>query len=136
MNNISKADTPPKIRSFYDLNSWQEAKNLSLMVYRATGKFPKSEQFGLINQMRRASVSVPSNIAEGFPRSTKKDKQHFLVISKGSIAELQCQVIISKKLGFMDDKASRDIFLQCQKVDKLIGRMVKSLNQGNGIKKE
>ena len=84
--------------SFKDLVVWQRAIQLSIEIYHLTSSFPKSEQFGLTNQMRRASVSVASNIAEGNGRSTKGEYRQFLGIAKGSICELQTQLVISKAL--------------------------------------
>ena len=79
---------------------WQRAVELSKETYRLTGLFPKSEQFGLVNQMRRSSVSIASNIAEGYGRSTKGEYRQFLGHARGSKCELQTQLVIAKELGF------------------------------------
>jgi len=80
------------IRSYRDLIIWQEAKNLTIVIYKITDKFPRSELYGLTSQIRRAAVSIPSNIAEGFGRKSKKEKIKFLHISFGSGAELETQL--------------------------------------------
>jgi four helix bundle protein len=90
--------------SFKDLVVWQHAIELSTAVYRLTSTFPAPEQFGLINQMRRASVSIPSNIAEGYARSTKGEYLQFLGHARGSNAELQTQLIISQLLELGEKK--------------------------------
>ena len=86
--------------SFKDLIVWQRAVQLSMAVYKLTSSFPDSERFGLTNQLRRATVSVASNIAEGYGRSTKGEYLLFLGHARGSNCELQTQLIISKGLGF------------------------------------
>ena len=83
-----------------DLVVWQRAVQLSTEIYGLTASYPKSEQFGLINQMRRASVSIASNIAEGYGRSTRGEYLQFLGHARGSKCELQTQLVIAKKLGF------------------------------------
>ena len=91
--------------SFKELVVWQRAIQLSMEIYRLTATFPSSEQFGLISQMRRASVSIASNIAEGYGRSTKGEYLQFLGHARGSTCELQTQLIISSGLGFGKMKA-------------------------------
>lgn len=86
------------ITSYKDLIVWQKAIQLVYCVYSITGNFPQAEIYGLTSQMRRSAVSIPSNIAEGRQRSTKKDFAQFLRIAQGSVAELETQLIISKKL--------------------------------------
>ena len=90
-----------KIKDFTDLDAWQEAHKLVLSIYKITNSFPEDEKYGLISQMKRSAVSVTSNIAEGFGRSTKKDKIRFYTIAIGSLYELRNQLITSKDLGFL-----------------------------------
>jgi len=89
--------------SFMDLVVWQGAVELSTEIYRLTATYPKSEQFGLVNQMRRASVSIASNIAEGYGRSFRGEYLQFLGYARGSKCELQTQIVIAKSLGFNAD---------------------------------
>ena len=91
-----------KIRTFKDLKVWQKGIALVGEVYRTTMKYPKDEQYGLSSQMRRASVSIPSNIAEGFRRRSSKEHKQFLNIALGSTAELETQIIISRMLNYID----------------------------------
>jgi four helix bundle protein len=87
-------------RSYSDLIVWQKAVLLTLEAYRITKQFPREERFALVDQMRRAAVSIPSNIAEGRSRGTAKDFSHFLRTALGSAAELETQLIISHKLTY------------------------------------
>ncbi len=102
-----------KIRSFVDLNAWKEGHQLVLLVYRLTIKFPKEEQFGLTSQLRRAVVSITSNIAEGFSRNSYKEKLQFYSMALGSLTEVQNQLLIAKDIGYLDqvdfEKASEQI---------------------------
>jgi|SRR3989344_3819787 len=114
-----------KIRSFTDLNAWKEGHNLVLMVYTITKAFPKEEIFGLTNQMRRAAVSITSNIAEGFSRPSYKDKAHFYSISLGSTTELQDQLLIAKDAGFLSEKNFSVAEAQSVSVHKLLNGLIK-----------
>ena len=87
-------------KSFRDLVVWQRSMELTYSVYAATADFPKSEMFALTQQMRRAAVSIPSNIAEGHARRTQRQFRHFLKIASGSLAELQTQLILARGLGY------------------------------------
>jgi len=91
------------IHSYKDLIVWQKAMDLVVAVYVLTDLFPKNELYGLISQIRRCSVSIPSNIAEGRRRGSKKDYQHFLIIAYGSGAELETQIEIAKDLRFIKE---------------------------------
>ena len=91
--------------SFKDLIAWQKAVNLTEEIYRLTASFPSHEQFGLTHQLRRASVSIASNIAEGYGRSTKGEYLQFLGHARGSNCELQTQLVIAERIGFGSRKA-------------------------------
>lgn len=97
-----KGNLNGKIKSFHDLIVWQKGIELVQKIYEAAKKFPQEEQYALSLQMRRASVSVPSNIAEGFRRKHNKEYKQFLNIALGSCAEVETQVIIAAKLGYID----------------------------------
>jgi four helix bundle protein len=115
-----------KVKSFTDLYAWQEGHKLVLMVYEITQKFPKEELFSLTNQMRKAAVSVTSNIAEGFSRNTLKDKRQFYVTALGSLTELQNQLIVAKDIGYLNKEKFDEIFKQTITVHKLITGLKKS----------
>ena len=92
-------ETSGKINSYRDLLVWQKGMTLAKMVYKLTARFPDSEKFGLVNQMRRAVVSVPSNIAEGQARQGKREFIQFLSHAEGSLAELDTQLLLAVELG-------------------------------------
>lgn len=92
------------IHSHKDLVVWQKSMDLVVLVYRFTDQFPKSEIYGLVSQMRRSAVSIPSNIAEGRKRGTRKDFRQFLLIAYGSGGELETQMEIAKRLSFGEEK--------------------------------
>ncbi|MFW5628459.1 MAG: four helix bundle protein [Candidatus Cloacimonadaceae bacterium] len=98
-----------KIRTHKDLLIWQRSIALVTRIYRITDAFPSSEKFGLTNQMRRAAVSIPSNIAEGSGRRHPKELIQFLYIAIGSCSELETQTIIAKNLGFIDEEICSEI---------------------------
>lgn len=108
-----------KITTFEDMAVWQCARELGLMIYKITQKFPKEESFGLTSQLRRAVISISSNIAEGFSRNTVADRVHFYTMAKGSLTEIQSQMIISADLGYAD-KSVYDEFkhkaMTCHKI--------------------
>lgn len=112
------------MKDFKELDVWIEAKKLVLMIYKTTETFPKHELFGLSNQIRRAAVSVPSNIAEGIGRKTAKDAAHFLYTSRGSLFEIETQTIISFDLNYMSIKQSEELQVQIQICRRLINGMI------------
>ena len=91
------------IRPHYNLLAWQEAMNLVDAVYNATKTFPKEELYGLTSQIRRAAVSVPSNLAEGAARTGRKEFAQFLSIARGSLSELETQILIAKRQGYLQN---------------------------------
>lgn len=115
-----------KIKSFTDLNVWKEAHKLVIMIYKTTRQFPKDELFGLTNQIRRASVSITSNIAEGFSRNTFKDKTQFYSIALGSLTEVQNQILVARDVGYIDNVLFREIGNQTVIVSKLCNGLLKS----------
>jgi len=117
-----------KIKSFTDLEAWKEGHKLVLMIYEATKKFPKEEIFGLTNQLRRAAVSITSNIAEGFSRKTSKDKTHFYLISLGSLTETQNQILVAKDVKYLSREDFKKIAQQTVLASKLINGLIKYCN--------
>ena len=114
-----------KIKSFTDLIAWQEGHKLVLMVYEVTKTFPKEELFGLTNQMRRAVVSITSNIAEGFSRQSYKEKVQFYCLAQGSNTELQNQLLIAKDVSYLIETDFNNIANQSVKVHKLLNGLIK-----------
>lgn len=113
-----------RIRDFKDLIAWQKAHLLTVEVYKSTEKFPKTEQFGLINQIRRASVSVASNIAEGFGRRTGADRVHFYDMARGSLHETQAQLLIAKDVGFLSEDPYTTIEAMSTECHKLLTGLI------------
>jgi len=106
-----------------ELDVWKESIELVAEIYSLTGCFPKEEIYGLTNQMRRSAVSIPSNIAEGAARQTEKEFVHFLHIASGSAAELETQLLISKKLNFVQELDS--LFKRIVVIQKMLGGLIR-----------
>ncbi len=96
--------------SFRDLRVWQEAMKMTTAIYRSTGDFPKHELYGLSQQMRRAAVSIPSNIAEGKGHRSDKEFTHFLFHARGSLLELQTQILIAEELQYLSKEHDRTYY--------------------------
>ena len=114
------------IKTFRDLIAWQKAHELTLNIYKASDKFPKTESFGLTSQMRRCAVSIPSNIAEGFKRRTKNDSIHFYNIAEGSLEELKYQLLLAKDLRYISEDEYSEINNLSNEVGKLINGWIKA----------
>jgi len=117
---------PGDIRSFTDLEAWRVAHQLVLVTYEITKRFPKGEQFGIVSQMRRAALSVSSNIAEGFSRRTAIHKQQMYCIAEGSIIELQNQLLVARDIGYIDHVTFQRVAEQTVVVHKLVCGLMKS----------
>ena len=114
-------------QSFKDLVVWQRSVELTTDVYKLTSNFPESERFGLTNQMRRAAVSVASNIAEGYGRLTKGEYVQFLGHARGSCSEIETQIVIAKNLGFGAAQSLDSAETRCNDVGRLLGALIKSI---------
>ena len=117
----------PSIKSHKDLIVWQKAVSLSLLIYRLTKDFPQREVYALSSQMRRAAVSIASNIAEGRSRRTRKDFQHFLHMAYGSVAELETQLLIAKQLSFCNESQFQENNSLLSEVSKMLRAMIQKL---------
>ncbi|MEI8096748.1 MAG: four helix bundle protein [Candidatus Moraniibacteriota bacterium] len=116
------------VYSYKELVVWQKSVELVVHIYEFTESFPKSELYGLVSQMRRAAVSLPSNIAEGRRRGTRKDFRHFLLLAYGSGAELETQIEISKRLSFGKDLNFSQIESLLSEVMRMLNVMIKKLS--------
>lgn len=114
------------INKFTDLVAWKEAHKLTLLVYKITQVFPKSEIYGLTSQLRRAVVSIESCIAEGFCRFHYKDRLNFYYDARGSVGEVQSQMIDARDLNFTDEKLFKQVFDQVEKVGVILGGLIRS----------
>src|SRR5262249_2051625 len=119
--------TKMALRNYTDLIAWQKAMDLVEAVYRATSDFPSRELYGLPSQLRRAAVSVPSNIAEGEGRRSKREFSHHLSIAHGSLREVETQVLIARRLQYIQDDDMRRLLDLAGEVGRLITGLSKSL---------
>jgi four helix bundle protein len=120
-----------KIKSFTDLDAWKEEHKLVLEIYKITKDFPKEEQFGLTNQLRGASISITSNIAEGFSRSTYKDKANFYSMALGSLTETKNQLVIARDVDYINSEKFSELANQTIKISKIINGLIKSSRSHN-----
>jgi four helix bundle protein len=111
------------------LDVWQAAMKVAQMVYQLTNTFPSEERFGLINQMRRAAVSIPSNIAEGAARQGKREFKNFVSMAQGSLSELDTQLDLTILLGYISEDDVREIESQLLRVDKMLTGLIRSLEK-------
>ena len=116
------------MKTHHDLSVWQKSIDFVTSVYKITEDFPKTEIYGLTNQVRRAVVSVPSNIAEGAARTSKKEFSHFLSISLGSLSEVETQLIVSRNLNFTPDEQFMRLMSDLIEIRKMIIGLKKSLS--------
>jgi four helix bundle protein len=129
MGNVagSMGEPKTKIISFTQLDVWQAAHALRLRIYMLTQTFPSDERFALISQIRRASTSVGSNIAEGFSRRTSNDKAHFYAIAQGSLTEVQDQLILARDLHYINEVHFRELAEKSVLTHKLLTGFIKSV---------
>lgn len=113
--------------NFKELLVWQRSIDFVTDIYRSTGSFPKDEMYGLISQIRRASVSIPSNIAEGNSRRSKPDYLQFLKIARGSCAEVETQLMISKNLNYLNEENYQKLNNNIIEISKMLNGLINSL---------
>jgi len=116
-----------KIKSYRELAAWIKAMELVTNIYRATQAFPKEEVFGLTSQMRRSAVSIPSNIAEGQGRLGRKEFIYFLGNARGSLMELETQIIIANNLNYIDKSVMDDLLERTSEVGRILNGLLSSL---------
>lgn len=117
------------VKSYRDLETWKKAMDLVQEIYLETKSFPKEETYGLLSQMRRAAVSIPSNIAEGQGRDSTKEFLHHLSIAYGSLCELETQMLISCRLGYFSQQIHDRLFDSSSRVGRLINGLSNSLRR-------
>ena len=115
------------VKSYKDLIVWQKSIQLVKEVYKITGEIPESEKYNLISQLRRSSISIPSNIAEGWGRQLKKNYLQFLRVSRGSLFELETQIIIGKELKYINNSERLDTLLL--EISKMLITLIKKLEE-------
>ncbi len=116
-----------QVKSYKDLIVWQKSMDLVEMIYQVTKSFPKDEQYGLTNQLRRAAVSVPSNIAEGQARNSTPEFGNFLSIARGSLAEVETQLMIAERLGYIQPEKLREILELQIEINKMTNSLMSKL---------
>jgi four helix bundle protein len=112
---------------FKSLKVWKKAYDFALEIYRVTRVFPQAELYGLTNQMRRAALSIPANIAEGYERQHRKEYIQFLMIAHGSLGEIETFLLFAKDLGYIDEKAHGTLDSQRQEVRRLLRGLINAL---------
>ena len=119
--------------TYKDLSAWQKSLNLAKMVYLSTADFPNEERFGLVNQMRRCAVSIPSNIAEGYGRGSDKELLRFLYVALGSSNELETQLILSLEHSYMSEEAFKNVLNQNKEENNMLSSLI--YRRKNGLDK-
>ena len=117
------------VRNYSDLVAWQKSMDLVVQIYKVTACFPKEETYSLTSQLRRAAVSVPSNIAEGQGRRSNRDFCRFLSISHGSLRELETQLMIAERLSYINAETNSRILDSAAEVGRLINGLIRKLSQ-------
>ena len=117
------------MRTHHDLDVWKNAIQFVTLIYKDTESFPKSDLYGITNQIRRSAVSIPSNISEGAARTSVKEFSHFLSIALGSIAELETQLIISKNLDYLNESQFEKLISDLVSIRRMTLGLKKSINK-------
>jgi len=118
-----------RVKRFEDLVVWQKSRDLSVAIYRATSKGPFVRDFGLRDQIRRAAVSVMSNIAEGFGRYSRSELRHFLSIARGSVTEVRSQLYLAHELGYVDDQDHEALHGLCLEIGRMLAALRASIDR-------
>ena len=131
MDNTSAARKDKIMRDFKQLKVWQKAHASTLDIYRMSKDFPEDERFGLTSQLRRAAVSVPSNIAEGCGRQTDRELANFLSIAAGSASEVEYQLLLAKELDYINGELHRTLDEQINEIKRMLNSFIKKVSAAN-----
>ena len=123
-----------KVSSYRDLIVWQKAMDMTESLYRIVKKLPKEETYALSDQMRRAAISIPSNIAEGFGRNSKKEYLQFLYIANGSVSELETQLMLCVRINYLKESEIQSILSLLSEIGKIIMTITKKLSSDTSNK--
>jgi four helix bundle protein len=121
--------------SYRDLRVWQNAMDLVVNIYQETQGFPKEERYGLTSQMRRASVSIPSNIAEGKGRSTDRDRALFFCHARGSLLELETQILIAQRLRYLTPQCTEGLISNSSELGRMLNSLIQSIRGPENTKR-
>ena len=113
-------------RSYRDLVAWQKAMKFVTAIYEVTQRFPSEERYGLTNQLRRASVSVPSNIAEGQAHFSQKEFHHFLSMARGSLVEIETQLLIARNLKYLQPAKAEDLLATADELGRILADLIQA----------
>lgn len=113
------------------LDVWRMSMDLVTEVYKVTDKFPKEEKFSLADQIHRSAISIPSNIAEGAARNTKKEFVNFLPIAQGSLSELDTQIELAKRLKYIEEQSWKELDIMMERIDKMLTGLIRSQKSAN-----
>ncbi len=119
------------MKTHHDLDVWKKSIDFVTIIYQVTETYPKIEQYGLLSQIRRCAVSIPSNIAEGAGRTSTKEFAYFLSIALGSVSELETQLIVSKNLNYLEPSMFEELIKQIVTIRKMIIGLKRSLGNSN-----
>lgn len=117
------------MKSYRDLVVWQKSMQISVLIYELIIKLPENEKYGLIPQIKRSAISIPSNISEGYGRNYKKDFSRFLQIARGSLYENQTQLELSLNLGFIEENDLKEIKELSLEIEKMLNSLIKKLDE-------
>ena len=117
------------VRSYRDLLVWQDSMELVVTIYRTTSKFPREERYSLVDQLRRAAISLPSNIAEGHGRSRTGDYLRYLSVAVGSLHELETQIQISRRLEYISIDVEKELLDACTAIGRMLGALIRALRR-------
>ncbi|MFH1563879.1 MAG: four helix bundle protein [Nitrospirota bacterium] len=123
-------------RPHSNLDVWKKAIKLVISVYKLTTQYPPEEKYGLVSQMRRATVSIPSNIAEGVARKTTKEYIQFLYISRGSLSELDTHLEISQQIGYINSEQYKDMIDEMDEISRMLSGLIKALEKRLGSREK
>jgi len=118
-----------KIRSYKDFEVWKKSIDIVTKIYKVTNSFPKDEIYSLVSQLRRSAVSIPSNIAEGWGRNKTKEYIQFLRIARGSLLELETQLIISNNLSYLNKQNMDNFLIKIKEINKMLNALINILNK-------
>ena len=124
-------DCVREIRSYQDLIAWQKGMDLVELIYQLSAEFPSDERFGLTAQVRRAAVSIPCNVAEGFGRSSRSDYVRFLDIARGSAYEVETQVLIAVRIGFAEETSAARAMSLVKEIQRILAGLMNALRKSN-----
>jgi four helix bundle protein len=119
------------IESYRDLRVWREAMDLAEACYRLAAKFPRDKLFGMTTQVRRASVSIPANIAEGYGRNSKGAYGQFLRIAQGSLKELETHLLLAERVGLVTNDATAPILASCGSLGRMLRSLIRSIERSS-----